>query len=116
MNFDEIDTVGTVAYGGVVTSGNRTMKFASHGGSAADVVAWIRLQIDSNDNAVNIRSLPRPEENAVGSSENARESVGGQPLPQLGVADEIRKLGDLLHDGLLTEEEFAEQKQRLLGS
>jgi hypothetical protein len=31
------------------------------------------------------------------------------------IADELRKLGDLKADGLLTEEEFLAQKQRLLG-
>jgi hypothetical protein len=32
----------------------------------------------------------------------------------VGVADEIRKLADLRDDGLLTDDEFAQQKRRLL--
>jgi hypothetical protein len=38
------------------------------------------------------------------------------PAAQSGsVADEIRKLGELRNQGLLTEQEFAAQKARLLG-
>jgi hypothetical protein len=36
--------------------------------------------------------------------------------PLIGVADEIAKLGKLKESGLLTDEEFASQKQKLLGS
>lgn len=120
LDFDEIDTVGTATrHGlieGVLTSGNRTMTIPYHGGGAADVVAWVRLQIEGQDDQINIRSLPGPTQTLASSSDLTPQSFGEQPSAQLGVADEIRKLGDLLKDGLLTEEEFATQKQRLLGS
>ncbi|HEY4809497.1 MAG TPA: SHOCT domain-containing protein [Solirubrobacteraceae bacterium] len=35
-------------------------------------------------------------------------------LPASLIADELRKLGDLKAEGLLTDEEFLAQKQRLL--
>lgn len=41
----------------------------------------------------------------------AAQAVGGAPT---SMADELAKLGDLLERGLLTEEEFASEKQRLL--
>jgi Short C-terminal domain len=36
-------------------------------------------------------------------------------VPQLGTADELRKLSDLRSDGLLTDAEFERQKASLLG-
>lgn len=38
-----------------------------------------------------------------------------EPTPVLSVADELRKLKELLDDGVLTPEEFEAQKKRLLG-
>lgn len=117
---DEIDTVGTAQTSGmtqgVITSGNRTMVIPYYGGRAADVVAWLRLQIDGDDDAVDVRTLPAPTGTVAGSSDGRPQSVGARPSAQLGVADEIRKLGELLNEGMLTEAEFAAQKQRLLGA
>jgi Short C-terminal domain len=42
------------------------------------------------------------------------EAVSGPPNGL--IADELRKLGDLKTEGLLTDEEFLAQKRRLLGS
>merc|ERR1712139_2514 len=36
-------------------------------------------------------------------------------LPAIGVADEIRKLAELMREGILTDKEFQVQKKRLLG-
>jgi len=133
MDYVEIDTVGTVSSSGVtagvVTSGNRSLRIPYHGGGAESVVAWIRLQIDNYDDVVDVRSLPRPSTSAIASihhgspavepasnaADERNELTSEEPMPQLGVADEIRKLGELLNEGLLTEEEFTLQKQRLLG-
>jgi len=43
-----------------------------------------------------------------------RSSAAHVPVVAASAADEIRKLGDLLRDGLLTEEEFEAQKAKLL--
>ncbi|ATQ77527.1 hypothetical protein CR152_25755 [Massilia violaceinigra] len=45
----------------------------------------------------------------------ALETPAAPPVPLGAVADEIKKLGELMSSGLLTEEEFAEQKAKLLG-
>lgn len=42
--------------------------------------------------------------------------VTSSPAPSLSIADEIKKLGELRAQGLITEQEFAIQKARLLGS
>ena len=38
------------------------------------------------------------------------------PTPTIGVAEELRQLAELKESGVLTEEEFAAQKARLLGN
>jgi len=43
-------------------------------------------------------------------------AVGVPNPPSIGVADEIAKLGQLRDQGLLTEDEFAAQKSKLLES
>jgi hypothetical protein len=47
-----------------------------------------------------------------GGASEAVTAPGGPT--SAGVADEIRKLGELLKQGLITEQEFADQKARLL--
>jgi hypothetical protein len=46
---------------------------------------------------------------------NGRASDGTTTAPDTTVADELRKLAELHREGVLTEEEFAAQKARLLG-
>lgn len=48
-----------------------------------------------------------------GSQQVAAPTTGA--VPPVSVADEIKKLGELQSQGLLTDEEFAAQKARLLG-
>ena len=43
------------------------------------------------------------------------EQAESEPTPALSVADELRKLKELLDEGVLTPEEFESQKQKLLG-
>jgi hypothetical protein len=50
--------------------------------------------------------------NAVSSP----EAPSTPPAPAASVADELKKLGDLKDAGLLTDEEFAGQKAKLLGT
>lgn len=47
-------------------------------------------------------------------SKGSTPSLASGPQPG-GIADEIKKLGDLRNQGLLTEQEFLTQKARLLG-
>ncbi|MGF9975334.1 SHOCT domain-containing protein [Viridibacillus arvi] len=42
--------------------------------------------------------------------------VSEKTLPSTYVSDELKKLAELKHDGILTEEEFKQQKQKLLSS
>ncbi len=129
MDYDEIDTVGTVVQagmvGGIITSGDRSVSIPYYGGGAEPIVQWVRLQIEDYDEIVNVRSLPSPHRsvgNAGRASDvgtyppiNAEPSENSaDPAAYVGVADEIRKLADLLDEGLLTADEFAIQKQRLL--
>jgi hypothetical protein len=48
-------------------------------------------------------------------SQQAAAAPSGQTVSSASVADEIKKLGELRSQGLLTDEEFAAQKTRLLG-
>ncbi|MEZ5079560.1 MAG: SHOCT domain-containing protein [Thermoleophilia bacterium] len=80
----------------------RVLHFASEGGAA---VQWL-----SEVSAVRARvGLPPLASESHSTEEQPQPSQDGS------VADEIRKFGDLLKDGLLTQEEFDSQKQRLLG-
>lgn len=128
VDYDKIDTVGEVKHlggpGGIVTSGERMISLPYHGGGAPAMVAWIRTQINTDDDVVDIRSLPNPRGRAIPAEvaessdsdapHNTRlGSGGGAPL---GVADEIRKLDALRDEGLLTDAEFDAQKRRLLSN
>lgn len=48
---------------------------------------------------------------ALSASQPPRSPIDGSPT----VADQLEKLGELLNRGLLTAEEFAQQKTKLLG-
>ncbi|ETI68138.1 SHOCT domain-containing protein [Neobacillus vireti] len=45
-----------------------------------------------------------------------KQEIKVEPTRNLSVADEIKKLSDLLNQGLLTQDEFNRQKQKLLSS
>jgi len=48
----------------------------------------------------------------IAEAQGARSQI---PAPQISVAEEIAKLGNLLSQGLISEQEFTQAKQRLLG-
>ncbi len=117
MEYAKIETVGTTDYSIVVTSGDQSMNVPSIGASGQNMVGWIRMQMDSYDGAVDIRALPGPSQpDAELAEANSPTESAAEPVPPLRAAQEIRELGKLYKDGLLTEEEFAELKQRLLGT
>lgn len=47
--------------------------------------------------------------------ENSEQESHGESKPSLSIADEIKKLSDLKEQGILTQEEFNKQKEKLLG-
>jgi len=80
-----------------------------------DAFAFIRVQEAYSKFAANNFRLPPPE--PVKKDENTKDEVVEADLlsTQPDLLDQIKKLGELREKGLLTEEEFAEQKRKLLG-
>lgn len=65
-----------------------------------------------------IKALPTPQENLLDDAPKSQEDVKTEKLSEIAEEDDlltqISKLGDLLEQGVLTQEEFALQKQKLL--
>ncbi len=80
--------------------------------SADEVVSELELIISENQNIANQTASQSQYEPQLASSPVQQPIPTGQP--QISVADELLKLKQLLDMGVLTQEEFAQQKQKLL--
>jgi len=72
-----------------------------------------RRQQDHERQLESIRSLATVAKAAPAPAPAPPQPAAAQ-TPEVSVADELRKLGDLVSQGLLTKEEFEAQKARLL--
>jgi Bacterial PH domain/Short C-terminal domain len=73
---------------------------------AQDLVEIIRSGMQSSSNKKSAPSKNQRSNESVGSTVSSNQSIS--------IADEIRKLGNLKKDGLITEDEFKQMKQDLL--
>ncbi len=96
-----------------------------------DALAFLRIQSSYETFAANKYRLPQPEQNEQTTAPPAPEQEEvitlqdemlelGSPQPNLldsqpDLLDQLQKLGDLRAKGVLSEEEFNEQKRKLLG-
>ena len=76
------------------------------------MVSELELIISENQNIANQTASQSQYEPQLASSPVQQPIPTGQP--QISVADELLKLKQLLDMGVLTQEEFAQQKQKLL--
>jgi len=81
-----------------------------------DALAYLRIQPEFDDfeaNNYRLSASQGPQASTVtdSSTEDASNLLDSQP----DLLDQIKKLGELREQGLLTEEEFEEQKRKLLG-
>lgn len=84
-------------------------------------LAYTTVRVATGGDATEFRVSKRQAEEVKATllrlmSQPAPDPVPPSNGPGPSIADELRKLGELRDAGLLTEEEFAEQKARLLGS
>jgi hypothetical protein len=78
-----------------------------------------RRQADKNVAAYEhaaAQSAPPPQQSAPPPQEYAPPPPPAAPAPEEDAITQIERLGALKEQGLLTEEEFAAQKAKLLGS
>ena len=94
----------------------------SNGGSAVEVISAPKTGAagnigDMGKNNRNIAAIFNALQAELGASRQAPAQPAAQPAvdPSMLVADEIKKLAALRDQGILTDEEFTEQKRRLLG-
>jgi ethanolamine ammonia-lyase small subunit len=73
---------------------------------AQDLVEIIRSGMQSSSNKKSAPSKNQMSNESVGSTVSSNQSIS--------IADEIRKLGNLKKEGLITEDEFKQMKQELL--
>jgi hypothetical protein len=73
---------------------------------AQDLVEIIRSGMQSSSNKKSAPSKNQMSNESVGSTVSSNQSIS--------IADEIRKLGNLKKEGLITEDEFRQMKQDLL--
>jgi Bacterial PH domain/Short C-terminal domain len=73
---------------------------------AQDLVEIIRSGMQSSSNKKSAPSKNQMSNESVGSTVSSNQSIS--------IADEIRKLGNLKKEGLITEDEFKQMKQDLL--
>jgi hypothetical protein len=98
----------------ITSMGSATRLYRKGGLPAATYQAqvakfWAQMGLDPNGTQVLQAAPTIPPPAAVGP--DATPAAGGAPL-----ADQLAQLGQLRDDGVLTDEEFATQKRRLLGS
>jgi ethanolamine ammonia-lyase small subunit len=70
------------------------------------VAEIIRSRMQSSSNKKSAPSKNQMSNESVGSTVSSNQSIS--------IADEIRKLGNLKKEGLITEDEFKQMKQDLL--
>jgi TM2 domain-containing membrane protein YozV len=79
-----------------------------------DAFAYLRIQPEYaafETNQFRLSNTARIEEKVEAGQSGAEDLLSTQP----DLLDQLKKLGDLREKGLLTEEEFADQKRKLLG-
>lgn len=106
----------------VVAAGGETYEIPPVHGIEA-FVAYVRTRMnDDTAPDIDLRTLPKPRstDSAIGFADHHAPIATVASAPPaagpglLGVADEIRKLGELRDEGALTDAEFDAQKRRLL--
>ena len=89
-----------------------------------DALAYLRIQPEYQQFAENgfrlVPQLDAPKEDLLAQFEEQEQAQARQPATQMppissDLLDQLQRLGDLREKGLLTEEEFAAQKRKLLG-
>jgi TM2 domain-containing membrane protein YozV len=89
-----------------------------------DALAYLRIQPDYQQFVENgfrlIPQLDAPKEDLLTQFEAQEQAAEPQPAAQIppisaDLLDQLQRLGELREKGLLTEEEFAAQKRKLLG-
>lgn len=91
-----------------------------------DGMMWTNVTVFASGNNINFRIRHQEAQafkNVVmdlvlngGSQHQAQPVPAAVPAPQVDLVDQIRRLGELRDQGLLTDEEFAAQKAKLLNS
>jgi len=77
-------------------------------------LAFGRIALAASGDRTHVTQVPTQDVERVAKAIRERMALAGQ-RGAVSVADEIRKLGELMSGGLLTEDEFAAKKRQLLG-
>jgi TM2 domain-containing membrane protein YozV len=84
-----------------------------------DALAYLRIQPEFDDfeqNGFRLQQQPTETVELVEKAKISAETETGLELQSEDLLGQLKRLGDLREKGLLTEEEFAAQKKKLLGS
>ena len=105
-----LDTIQTVVYRKGSIFANGFLQFGTMGGQSDATTVY--FYPGSNDEALEFKNLV---EKSAKEYRQKSKTNGATVIQQVSVADEIRKMKELLDSGIITKEEFDAKKKQLLG-